>query len=74
MYSQKIEHAIITTITAHAHQKRKAGEPTPYAAHPIHVGLFLQKAGLDEDTVVAGFLHDILEDTKVYTSALFSKF
>ncbi len=74
MYSQKIEQAIITTITAHTHQKRKAGEPTPYAAHPIHVGLILQKANFDEDTVVTGFLHDILEDTKVSKEKIIAQF
>ncbi len=74
MYSQKIEQAIITAITAHARQKRKAGEPTPYAAHPIHVGLILQKAGFDEDTVVAGLLHDILEDTEVGKEKIIEQF
>jgi (p)ppGpp synthase/HD superfamily hydrolase len=74
MYSQKIEQAIITAITAHANQKRKAGAPTPYAAHPIHVGLILQKAGFDEDTVVAGFLHDVFEDTKVSKEEIIVQF
>lgn len=46
----------------HAEQKRK-GKDIPYITHPLTVGLILARAGADEDTVVAGLLHDTIEDS-----------
>lgn len=73
MYSVKIEQALISTIVKHEGKVRKAGR-TPYSAHPIHVGFILQKASKDFDTVVAGFLHDVLEDTEMTEDDLREKF
>ena len=47
---------------AHEGQKRGDGT-TPYITHPLAVGLILSEYGYDEDTIIAGILHDVIEDT-----------
>ncbi len=46
----------------HKDQKRKTGEP--YIIHPLNVALILSDLGMDTETVIAGLLHDTLEDTE----------
>src|SRR3989338_11034901 len=58
-----IEKAFEFAKTAHAGQKRLSGEE--YLSHPLHVAYFLSELGLDTATIVAGLLHDIIEDTSV---------
>ena len=48
---------------AHAGQKRMSGDP--YFVHAFETAKILAKLGMDTQTIVAGLLHDVLEDTKV---------
>lgn len=59
----ELEHAIDFATTAHASQKRASGEP--YITHPITVADTLITWGMDADSVIAGILHDVVEDTDV---------
>lgn len=49
---------------AHRRQFRKVNG-TPYISHPMAVAFILEKMGKSEDLVIAGVLHDVLEDTDI---------
>ena len=57
---------------AHADQKRRSGEP--YISHPLNVAKLLVELGMDSESVEAGLLHDVVEDTSVDLSTIESKF
>jgi GTP pyrophosphokinase len=59
--SPRLEKAIEVATKAHEGQLRKTGEP--YIIHPIAVMKILQEWNMDEDTIIAGVLHDTVEDT-----------
>lgn len=60
-----MKNAIRFTIKTHeVYQKQKRkGKDIPYITHPLTVGIILSLAGADEDVVVAGLLHDTIEDS-----------
>ena len=63
MYSYKVEQAIRAATVLHQDQLRMGSLPLPYISHLIAVVLILSDYTDDEDTIVAAFLHDTLEDT-----------
>jgi len=60
----RLEKAIATALRIHQHQKRKGDNATPYAVHPLSVAMLLAQYTDDEDIIIAGLLHDAIEDTK----------
>ncbi len=62
MQKDRIEYAIYYATKAHKGQKRKI-EDVDMIFHPYTVGMLLQRNGCDEDVVIAGLLHDVVEDT-----------
>ena len=60
-YSDRINHAFAFAAKHHDRQVRK-GTRLPYLTHPANVAVMLTRYGRDEDTVVAGILHDVVED------------
>lgn len=57
----KIERAYRIARDAHKDQKRKSGEP--YIIHPLCVAIILAELELDKESIIAGILHDVVEDT-----------
>lgn len=60
-YSDRINHAFAFAAKHHDQQVRK-GTRLPYLTHPANVAVILTRYGCAEDTVVAGILHDVVED------------
>ena len=61
--SEKLRQALQYSISAHSEQVRKSG--MPYAEHPVEVAKILAEYQMDTSTVIAGLLHDVVEDTPV---------
>ncbi len=71
----RFEQALAFAAEAHraVHQERK-GTGFPYVAHPIRVAESLVRFELEDDVVVAGFLHDTIEDTEVTADEIAAAF
>jgi (p)ppGpp synthase/HD superfamily hydrolase len=63
MYSYRIEQAIRAAAVLHKDQYRKGRAPYPYVTHCFAVACIIADYTKDEDTIIAGLLHDTLEDT-----------
>ncbi|HEY4550855.1 MAG TPA: HD domain-containing protein [Bacillus sp. (in: firmicutes)] len=68
-----IDQAIIFAAMAHRDQTRKSTD-IPYITHPFAVGMLLQKAKCSDEVIVAGILHDTLEDTSTTYEELVEQF
>ena len=62
---QTLDRAIEFTKQVHAHQTRHSGEP--YYTHPENVAIRLANMGMDSHTILAGLMHDVIEDGKDIT-------
>lgn len=60
-YSDRINHAFAFAAKHHDRQVRK-GTRLPYLTHPANVAVILTRYDQDEQTIVAGILHDVIED------------
>jgi (p)ppGpp synthase/HD superfamily hydrolase len=60
-YSDRINHAFAFAAKHHDRQVRK-GTRLPYLTHPANVAIILSRYGRDDETVIAGILHDVVED------------
>lgn len=68
-----IDQAIEFAAKAHRNQYRK-GTDIPYISHPVGVGMILQKAECSEEAIIAGILHDTLEDTDTTEDDILNNF
>ena len=69
---EKIEHAYLFAAKLHDGQYRISEEP--YIIHPIEVAKILVDLRLDTNTIIAAFLHDILEDTDTKPDEIETRF
>ena len=67
-----IEHAYAVAEEAHQGQNRDSG--APYIQHPLSVALLLADIGMGPDTIAAGLLHDVVEDTGISVEGLVAMF
>ncbi|MCC8061479.1 MAG: bifunctional (p)ppGpp synthetase/guanosine-3',5'-bis(diphosphate) 3'-pyrophosphohydrolase [Clostridiales bacterium] len=67
-----IEKAYRIAAEAHSDQKRKSGEP--YIIHPLCVAIILADLEMDKETIAAGLLHDVVEDTGMTQERLTQEF
>lgn len=68
----QIREAYELAKSAHGDQKRKSGEP--YINHPLAVAIILAELEMDKETIIAGILHDVVEDTAITDEELREKF
>ncbi len=68
----KVRHALRLSEEAHSNQLRKSGDP--FITHPLEVAKILTSIKLDADSIVAGLLHDTLEDTNLNIDEIYKKF
>ena len=67
-----VERAFYTCVNAHEGQVRLSGEA--YYNHPYQVAIILVQLGMDSESIAAGLLHDVLEDTAVTPEELQKQF
>jgi len=70
IFTGRTERAIAAALEAHQGQTRKGDRQMPYIVHPVTVALILSRYTDDEDTIIAGLLHDVLEDTALGEEAI----
>ncbi len=70
---ERYDAALTLAARAHRSQTRK-GSDIPYLVHPVHVSVLLIRYGFPEDVVLAGLLHDVVEDQNVSPQAIETDF
>ncbi|MBR0431947.1 HD domain-containing protein, partial [Candidatus Saccharibacteria bacterium] len=68
----RIKKAIDFATKAHEGQHRTSGEP--FITHPLAVAEILTEWGMDDDTIIAGILHDTVEDTDITLDQIKNEF
>jgi guanosine-3',5'-bis(diphosphate) 3'-pyrophosphohydrolase len=67
-----LNRAYVYAMQAHGHQKRASGDP--FFSHPLEVAAILTELKLDDATIAAALLHDVIEDTDVTRAEIDQKF
>jgi guanosine-3',5'-bis(diphosphate) 3'-pyrophosphohydrolase len=67
-----LNRAYVYAMHAHGHQKRASGDP--FFSHPLEVAAILTELKLDDATIAAALLHDVIEDTDVTRAEIDQKF
>ena len=70
--SKLILRAYDYAVKKHGDQLRRSGEP--YIIHPLNVAYILAEIGLDDSTISAALLHDVVEDTDVTNETIVKEF
>jgi guanosine-3',5'-bis(diphosphate) 3'-pyrophosphohydrolase len=73
LLTARLENALRWAAVNHQGQSRRASA-VPYFAHLAAVALILERAGFDDDVVIAGVLHDIIEDTPATLAEVDARF
>ncbi len=71
--SDRLNQAITFAVKSHGDQMRKM-ERIPYIMHPMEVSAIIASMTEDQDLMIAGLLHDVVEDTKVDAKTVREKF
>ncbi len=66
-FTPRINQAIKLASRLHHTQSRKDSHNTPYISHLVAVAMLLREVTTDEDVIIAGLMHDALEDVPNYT-------
>ncbi len=72
--SAVIVKALEFASVAHKNQRRKTEDEVPYISHPASVGLLLAHHHFPEPVIIAGILHDVIEDTQFGYSDIETRF
>ncbi len=67
-----VDRAVQMAVELHEGQCRRSGEA--YVCHPLHVAIILVELGMDSETIEAGLLHDVVEDTAIEASQIEREF
>jgi hypothetical protein len=73
LFSTRLERALRYAALCHDGQKRR-GEPVPYVEHVAGVAMVLDRLGFGEDVVIAGLLHDVVEDSEATLDEVRARF
>jgi len=73
LMTENVARALRWAAVCHRSQLRK-GSDTPYIEHAFGVALILDRAGFEEEVVIAGLLHDVVEDTEATLAQVQEKF